>query len=101
MRWQMWMFVFSPLFLIMFFSIGIIRKITLPLESLIDVLFYIELFILFSWSVRRLSNSKQEWNILGSILVGLEYLCWSMAYILSGKSLHMWDQIQDVRRESK
>ena len=101
MRWQMWMFVLSPLFLIMFFSIGIIRKITLPLESLIDVLFYIELFILFSWSVRRLSNSKQEWNIFGSILVGLEYLCWSMAYILSGKSLHMWDQIQDVRRESK
>ena len=101
MRWQMWMFALSPLFLMMFFSFGIIRKFTLPTNNLFDVLFYVEILILFSWSFRRFNHSKQEWNILGSILVGLEYLCWSMVYILSGKSLHMWDQIQDVRQESK
>ena len=85
MRWQMWMFVLSPLFLIMFFSLGIIRKFTLATNNLFDVLFYVEFLILFSWSFRRFNHSKQEWNILGSILVGFEYLCWSMAYILSGK----------------
>ena len=97
----MWMFVLSPLFLIMFLSIGIIRKFTLTTNNLFDVLFYVEFSFFFSWSFRRFNHSKQEWNILGSILVGLEYLCWSMVYILSGKSLHMWDQIQDVRQESK
>ena len=67
-RWQMWMFVLSPLFLIMFLSIGIIRKFTLTTNNLFDVLFMLNssfFFMVFSSIQSFKTRMEYSWFYFG------------------------------------
>ncbi len=94
-----WMHIFSPILIAGATVMGILRNITYLTESnLMLVLSSVEFYCIVSWLLARTNRSIFGFKTVGTVLCGLENLFVAIVYAGMGKSLHMWDQHQEIRK---
>lgn len=94
-----WMHIFSPILIAGATIMGILRNITYLTESnLMLVLSSVEFYCIVSWFLARTNRSIIGFKTVGTVLCGLENLFVAIVYAGMGKSLHMWDQHQEIRK---